>query len=498
MERVLVDGIGRRGLLAGTAAGVGLAGLGPLADPTQAATRSGSIRGHHDVVVVGAGIAGLTAARQLRKHGKDVLVVEARDRVGGRVLNHHLRAGGVIESGGAFVGPTQDHILRLADELGVKTFKEYISGKNVYISPSGARSTYTGTVPTDPAILADAALLQMSIDGMAKQIDVNAPWKHPKAAEWDAISASDWIAKQSLVPAIDKVILSYLQPAFGSDGKNFSLLFLLWYVATAGDESHVGTFERSSGTSGGAQDSRFVLGSQAVPLAMAKHLGDRVALDAAVRAITRAPDGRMDVHTDRGRVRARRVIVAVPPPLVLDIDWRPRLSDRRHALMAHMPMGRLMKCDAVYATPFWRAAGYSGSGVAAMGDTRAVFDNSPADGHVGVLLAFVGGSTRAAVANLSLPQRRQRILEGFAQMFGDQALHPIEYVEHDWVREEWTTGAPTALPAVGALTTWGSAIRTPHGRVHFAGTETSTYWSGYMDGAVRSGERAAREVLAHL
>jgi monoamine oxidase len=216
-----------------------------------------------------------------------------------------------------------------------------------------------------------------------------------------------------------------------------------------------------------------------------------------VRSI-RQQDGHVLVHTDRGTVRAKRVIVAVPPPLVLDIDWHPHLPDARRNLLRRMPMGKLMKCDAVYATPFWRSAGLSGSGVAAEGVTRAVFDNSPADGHVGVLLAFVGGGSWKAVGRLPKAERRRQVLAGFAQMFGEQALHPIEYTEHDWTLEPWTTGAPTALPRLGAITHYGSSIRTPFRHVHWAGTETSTYWSGYMDGAVRSGERAAAEVLAHL
>ncbi|MCL2541262.1 MAG: FAD-dependent oxidoreductase [Nocardioidaceae bacterium] len=504
MERVLEgfgdgSGVGRRGVLAGTAAGIGLLGLdlGGLPGTAEAASTHGALPRSVDVVVVGAGLAGLTAARQLHRHHKDVLVVEARDRVGGRVLNHHLRAGGVIESGGAFVGPTQDRVLAMAAAYGLRTFKEYLKGRNVYINKSGARSKYTGTVPTDPTILLDALLLQSKIDQWAKEIDVSAPWTHPKAKEWDAVTVKDWLAQQSIIPDIEKVILAWLQPCFGSDGQNISLLFLLWYVATAGDATHPGTFERSSGTSNGAQDSRFVLGSQALPLAMARHLGGRVALNAPVRSI-RQQTGSVLVHTDRGTVRAERVVVAVPPPLVLDIDWHPHLPAARHQLLREMPMGKLMKCDAVYRTPFWRAAGLSGSGVAATGVTRAVFDNSPADAHIGVLLAFVGGSTWREVARLPKAQRRARILAGFAQMFGDDALRPIEYVEHDWTLEPWTTGAPTALPHVGALTRYGSSIRTPFRRVHWAGTETATYWSGYMDGAIGSGERAAGEVLAAL
>jgi monoamine oxidase len=163
-----------------------------------------------------------------------------------------------------------------------------------------------------------------------------------------------------------------------------------------------------------------------------------------------------------------------------------------------MPMGHLMKCDAVYETPFWREAGLSGSGLSHSGATRAVFDNTPAKGGPGVLLAFVGGSTWKTYGRLPLAQRRQAVLEGFAEMFGEQALHPIEYTEHDWTLEKWTTGGPIALPKPGAISTNGHTIREPFGRVHWAGTETSTFWSGFMDGAVRAGERAAQEVLDKL
>jgi monoamine oxidase len=493
-------GLGRRQLLGGVAAGAaGAASVtGGLWGPGAAhgATTRGPLPERVDAVVVGGGISGLTAARKLRSRGVDVLVVEARDRVGGRVLNHHLRAGGVIEAGGAFVGPTQDHILRLADQLGVKTFSEYVEGDNVYIK-DGRRTTYTGTVPLDPSILLDAALLQQRIDSMAKEIAVDAPWSHPRAAEWDAVTVKDWVAQQTISTDTDSLLKCYFQPSYGSDAGNISLLFFVWFIATAGNEDNVGTFERSSSTAGGAQDSRFKLGSQTVPLRMARELGDRVALRAPVRRIVQK-DGSAHVHTDRGTVRAQRVVVACPPPLVLDIDWHPQLPTRRRQLLESMPMGHLMKCDAVYETPFWREAGLSGSGLSHSGATRAVFDNTPASGSPGVLLAFVGGSTWKQYGRLPLAERRRAVLEGFAEMFGEQALHPIEYTEHDWTLEPWTTGGPIALPKPGAISTIGSSIREPFGRVHWAGTETSTYWSGFMDGAVRAGERAAREVLDKL
>jgi monoamine oxidase len=420
--------------------------------------------------------------------------------VGGRVLNHTLnRQGDVIESGGAFIGPTQTHIARLAERLKVPTFLEYNTGNSVYVSSTTGRMEYSGTVPPDPTILPDAAILLTLIDQYAAEIAVDAPWAHPRAKEWDALTLGEWIRSNTLVNpnGVENLIRSWTQPGFGADPNELSFLFTLWYVACSGDEQNVGTFSRNSDTANGAQERRFVGGSQLIPLRLARKLGDIVALKAPVERIVQR-DGRVRVHTARGVVQAKRVIVAAPPPMVLDIDWFPKLPVRRKQLMRALDMGQLMKCDAIYSTPFWRAAGLNGFGLNDAGAARAVFDNTPPDGGPGVLLAFVGGATWRQYGVLPQSQRRQAVLEGFAAMFGPQALTPVDYVEHDWTKERWSGGGPTAIHGPGSLVEFGPAIRTPHGRVHWAGTETSTYWSGYMDGAVRSGERAATEVLDRL
>ncbi|HET9423704.1 MAG TPA: FAD-dependent oxidoreductase [Nocardioides sp.] len=493
--------VSRRAVLGGATLGGLALGAGDLTELTLAAPQGlqGALPRKVDAIVVGAGIAGLMAARRIARRGRSVLVVEARGRVGGRVLNHRLRHGGVIEAGGAFVGPTQDHILRLADELNVPTFKEYVAGKSVYVSSTLGRIEYSGTVPPDPTILLDAAVLLGKIDDYAAQIDVDAPWKHPQAAAWDRMTLGDFIRGASLLnpEGVSHLIECWTQPGFGADPDRLSFLFVLWYVACSGNERHVGTFARNSDTVNGAQERRFVGGSQLIPLRLAKQLGDQVALKAPVERIAQG-EGSVRVHTGRGVVEARQVVVAVPPPLVLDIDWSPGLPDRRRRLMRSLDMGRLMKCDAVYTTPFWRKDGLNGFGISDSGAARAVFDNSPRDGSPGVLLAFVGGSAWHRFGRMSKAERRRHVLRGFARMFGERALHPIEYTEQDWTKEQWSTGGPTAIHGPGTLTKYGPAIRRPFGRVHWAGTETSTYWSGYMDGAVRSGERAAAEVLDAL
>jgi monoamine oxidase len=489
--------LSRRLLLGGASAGALVLGAGAH-DSAAAATRQGSLPASVDVVVVGAGISGLVAAREVARSGRSVLLLEARDRVGGRVLNHTLTApgsrGATIEAGGAFVGPTQDHILALAEELKVPTFPEYNTGRSVYVSRLLGRLEYDGTVPPDPTILPDAAVLLTRIDAMAAEIPVDAPWTHPSAAEWDAITLGEWIRRNAVNSAgVENLIECWTQPGFGADPHELSLLYVLWYIACSGNETTVGTFSRNSDTEGGAQERRFVGGSQLIPLRLAAKLGDIVALNAPVTRIEQQ-SSRAVVHTARGKVRAKRVVVAAPPALVLGIEWFPRLPTQRLQLMRRLDMGQLMKCDAVYETPFWREAGLNGFGINDSGAARAVFDNSPPDGKPGVLLAFVGGSTWRTYGTQTRAARRKAVLEGFATMFGERALHPIEYTEHDWTRERWTAGGPVANYASGTMVQFGSAIRRPFGRVHWAGTETSTYWTGYMDGAVRSGKRAAVEV----
>ena len=484
----------RRTLLGGvTAAGLGAA----AALPAGAGTTSGPLPRSVDVVVVGGGLSGLVAAERVAARGRDVLVVEARDRVGGRILNHHLRRGGVIESGAAFVGPTQGHILRLARELGVPTFEEYVEGRSVYVSSTLGRLEYDGTVPPDPQI-AEAAVLLQRINDMAAEIAVDAPWRHPRAGEWDAMTLAEWVRANSLnEEPILRLLRCWTEPGFGAAPEELSFLYVLWYVACSGDERHVGTFERNSEITDAAQERRFVGGSQRIPLRLARRLGDRVALDAPVRRIVQHADHAV-VHTERGAVRARRVVVACPPPLVLDMAWDPQLPRRRVQLLRHLDMGQLMKCDAVYDTPFWREAGLNGFGLADSGAVRVAFDNCPRSGEPGVLLAFVGGETWREFGIQDRRDRRRAVLGGFADMFGEQALHPIEYVEHDWNDETWTRGGPVANYAPGTMTSFGHVIRRPFGRVHWAGTETATYWTGYMDGAVRAGKRAALEVLEGL
>jgi monoamine oxidase len=457
-----------------------------------------------DVAIVGAGFAGLTAAIELHRHGKSVVVLEARKRVGGRALNHHLGGGEVSEAGATFVGPTQGHIIALAKRFGVSRFPTYDVGDNVYFR-DGIRLTYsdkspTGIVPPDPTIAPDAAAVVTQLDEMSTEVPVDAPWNASNASEWDGQTLESWARSHSSYSAnknFRRLVAVATRPIFGADPREISFLFTLFYIAASGDERHPGTFERNFSTRNGAQMWRFHGGSQLITQRMANRLGHRVVLGSPVKRIVQRQH-HVVVHSARRDVRAKRVIVAVPPTLAGRIHYYPELPTGRDQLTQRMPQGTLIKVAAVYDKPFWREDGLNGTALSLNGPVNATFDDSPPDGKPGVVFGFVGGDAARGFTRMTPAERRAAVITNFKQFFGPKAGRPREYFETNWTREQWTRGCPVAVPGPGVLVAYGPALRRPIGRIHWAGTETSTYWNGYMDGAVRSGERAAKEILAEL
>jgi monoamine oxidase len=454
-----------------------------------------------DVVVVGAGFSGLTAARAIARRGRSVVVLEARNRVGGRVLSQPIAGGEISERGGTFVGPTQDRILALAKAVGVKTFPTYDVGNNVYVA-DGQRSLYsdsspTGTAPLDPVVLADLTTVVTKLDQMATEVSVDAPWRTPKAGEYDGQTLETFIKANSTTQRFLELSSAATRAIFGAEPRDLSLLFILFYIAASGNEHNQGTFERNFNTRGGAQESRFVGGSQLIALRVARKLGRRVVLRSPVRRIVQSRSG-VRVESDRMTVRAKRVIVAIPPTLAGRIDYAPILPPERDQLTQRFGQGTLTKVTAVYDRPFWRDDGLTGTAVATGGPVNVAFDDSPPDGRPGVIFGFVGGDEARAYNRLSPGARRAAVLSSYVEFFGKQAAHPRAFFDTRWTNEEWTRGCPVAIAGPGTLLAYGDRIRKPVGRIHWAGTETSTYWAGYMDGAVRAGERAAGEVLARL
>jgi len=485
----------RRELVGGAAAGAALLALDANAAPAAPPRQRRRTR-RADVAIVGGGLAGLTAARRLVAAGRSVVVLEARERVGGRVLNAQLGGGHVTELGAQFIGPTHDRIAALAKAVGVPTFATYNEGQNVSIV-TGQRVPYPAAtgVPADVE-LTNAFLVALKLDQLAREVPVAAPWTAKRAAEFDRQTLEDFKLANISTPRGRAAFDLATRIVWGAEPREMSLLYALAFIAGAGNAKTPGSFVRLITTGNGAQETRFVGGSQLVPERVADRLGRRVVLATRVRRIVQDGDG-VRLIASGLTVSAKRAIVTVPPVLALDIAFAPALPQSKARLLRGLRPGHTVKAEAVYPRPFWRDGGLSGQSIGD-GPVSGTFDNSPPDGSIGVLMGFVVGDRARRHHGLSGAQRRAEVLEAFAGVVGPAALTPVGYVEKDWTDDRWTKGCPTAHTAPGVLRRDGPALRRATGRVHWAGSETSTFWQGYMDGAVRSGERAADEVLTAL
>jgi monoamine oxidase len=443
-----------------------------------------------DLVIVGAGLAGLAAARYAVARGRSVIVLEARDRVGGRTLTQPLGdpyGDAVVDLGGQWVGPTQHRLLALARELGVETFPMHVAGENV-IEWRGALRRYRGTIPRVGAgVLLDVAQAMARLNRVARRIDPERPWLAPGARRLDEQTFATWLARGCRTAGGRTLLELTCQAVLACEPADVSLLHVLFYIRSAG------SLEALTDSEGGAQESRFVGGAQQLAQRMADELGEAVRLSAPVRSIAWDRDG----VTVEG-VRAGRCIVAMPPTLTARIDYDPALPGLRDQLTQRMPQGTVWKCMAVYDEPFWRDAGLSGWGLSDRGPVRLTYDASPPDGRPGILLGFLEGDHARRAGSMSPDERRAAVLSVFGRLFGRRALAPERYIEHSWAEEPWTRGCYGCVMTPGGWTSFGPALRAPIGPIHWAGAETATVWCGYMDGAVRSGERAAAEALRAL
>jgi monoamine oxidase len=443
-----------------------------------------------DYCVVGAGFAGLTAALRLKQAGRSVALLEARDRVGGRTWTVTRDDGVWIDRGGAWVGPGQDRIYALMEEFGVPEYKQHNDGDAMMVVGS-KKHRYGGTIPwtMSPWATANLGVALMTVEQMCKTIPREAPWEAKDAAEWDRISIGDWLERNVLSKQAREMLDMALAGPYTTAPSETSLLWMLLQMGSAGGPTFV-----ISGK-GGAQDARPVGGMGAIYRQMVAELGDALHLSRPVRQIAQDADG-VTVHADGLTVRARRAIVAIPMAIAGSIVYEPMLPMDRSFLNQRMPGGAIVKTSIFYDDAFWRADGLSGQSAAPGTPATLTIDACTDTGNPGIMCVITEGPAARALTRLDEADRKAAVIGELVDRFGEKASAPVEYHEQNWSIERYSGGGMISHTPTGVLTEYGPALREPCGLIHWAGTESSATMCGWVDGAVRSGERAAAEVMS--
>lgn len=448
-----------------------------------------------DVVIVGAGAAGTTAANELKKAGLSVVVLEARDRVGGRLWTDVVD-GAMLEVGGQWVSPDQDALKETLAELGLETYSRYREGDSVYIGKDGERTRFTGEIfPVAPETENEIVRLIEVLDGMVAEIDPDRPWEHPDAEELDRISFEAWLAAQTDdQEARDNIALFIAGAMLTKPAYAFSALQALLMAASAGSFSHLVDADF-------ILDERVVGGLQQVPLLLAERLGDDVVLGQPVTEVhwgdpSTGSEAGVRVVTDAGlTVRARFVILAHAPILYPWIEFQPALPRLKQQMHQHISMGFVIKVHAVYDRPFWREQGLSGTAFSPYEISHEAYDNTNHGDERGTLVGFVSDRSADDLFRVSAEERKERILESLSHYYGPEAKTPLVYFESDWGAEEWTRGAYAASFDLGGLARYGADLRTPVGPIHFACSDMAGAGYQHVDGAIRMGRLVAANIV---
>ncbi|KXJ13385.1 Amine oxidase [flavin-containing] A [Exaiptasia diaphana] len=452
----------------------------------------------YDVAIIGAGISGLCSAKILQeKYGLNVVVLEARDRVGGRTLTVKDSSFGYCDLGGSYIGSTQIKVKQLVEDLSLELYKINDKGYDVHYF-LGKRQLNKGTVPLGSSLLGilDVNNFWIHIDKMSKQVPLDKPWLAAKADEWDKLTVKEYIHKKCWTRYGRSAASGFVQGILTSEPHEVSLLFFLWYLHSGG-----GIIRNWEISDGGAQEFKIVGGSQQISNRLANRIGsDKVHLGSDVTHIYQQDSGSVLITCGYGvQYKAKKVISTVPPALLNRIRFNPPLPGLKLQAYQRMPVGSIIKTVTFYDKTFWRQKDLSGMFTCDCVPVEEAYDDTKPDGTHPAIMGFVLADSARDVCKLTKDERKKLVCEQYAEMYGCQeALQPVNYIEKNWMEDEYAGGCYVGVFPPGILTKYGKVLRERFENVHFAGTITASHWAGYMEGAVESAERVSLEVAHSL
>ncbi|QCE33440.1 FAD-dependent oxidoreductase [Acetobacteraceae bacterium] len=442
-----------------------------------------------DTIIVGAGFAGLKAAETLKEKGQKILLLEAQDRVGGRCKAGKI-AGNVVDFGGQWIGAHHPLFREEAAKAGIELYPQYEEGKSL-LSFKGKVKKFGLIPPFNPFALCEIALFIYLWGRDLKQIPKNQPWKAKKAEKWDSISFESWVMSHLRTKGAREFARAVVNGLFCVEASEMSYLYFLECMRQGRG------MKVMMAASGGAQQDKARGGAWSVAKAMADRLGNKIRFQQPVVKIMQDESG-IQVTTKAGEIYgAKKLILAIPPVLAAKLIFEPKLPSQKQGLLRRMPMGNVIKVHVAYERPFWREKGLSGEAIGLGLHFATVYDQTPKDEEIGILVGVIEGKYAVKMSQMSQEERRQIVVKDLVHYFGEQAKNPIEYVDCDWAKEEWAEGGYAGCMATGVLSLYGEALGRKEGHIHFAGTETATEWTGYFEGALQSGLRAANEILGN-
>lgn len=465
-----------------------LTALGLTALPFYSFTKTTTEDELYDVVIIGAGLSGLTAARRLVQANKKILVLEAQDRVGGRTWSQPIGGKDFIDVGGQWIGKGHHQMYKLVEEAGLKTFPTFTEGKSI-LRRQAENKTYKGeTPPMGLFALLSVQKALNKLDKAASAISVETPWLSDHASGLDQKSVGSWI-DETISNKKARTLIKRM-----AEGELCQPINDVSFLQALSSARATGSFKQAEKVEDGALRDRIFGGAQGVSHFLHEQVRDTVKLNCPVSFVKQL-ERYLLIGNEDFSIRTKKVIITAPLPIVKNIQFTPDLPKEKQILIDSMTMGTVIKVHAVYAQPFWREQELNGSSTCLDEVVELTVDNSVPGSEKGIITSLIHADRAKALLKLSDKERKNVLLNAYANLFGEQALTPISYHDYSFSNNPWIGGAYSGYFKNGDFSKYGEHIAKPCGNIHWAGTETSTFFKGFMEGAVLSGERVAREIL---